>query len=197
VLTGAMFTCNWNATTPFTDLPGSSWGDPAIACIYGLGVTTGTSPTTYSPAGRVTRVQMAAFLTRLYETMVGDPCPVGPTPFTDLPGSSWGDPAIACIYGLGVTTGTSVTTYAPDDLVSRMQMATFLDRLWQAVRGSTEPVVATPFTDMPGNWADDSIARVFALGITTGTSPTRFSPRDDVTRVQMAAFLARFYEAAP
>ncbi|MEQ8840745.1 MAG: S-layer homology domain-containing protein [Acidimicrobiales bacterium] len=197
IAAGLVFECDDAATTPFTDMPGLSWGDPAIACLYDLGVTTGTTATTYSPFGSVTRMQMAAFMARLYEAMVGEPCPVADTPFTDLTGSSWGDPAIGCIYGLGVTTGTSPTTYSPGDPVRREQMAAFLDRLWQAIREQTAPIVDVPFTDMPGNYADDSIARVFGLGITTGTSPSTYSPGDDVTRVQMAAFLTRFYEAEP
>lgn len=191
------FSCVDDASVPFTDMPGLTWGDPAIACLYDIGVTTGTSSTTYDPYGDVTRMQMAAFMARLYEVMVGEPCPVAATPFTDLLGSSWGDPAIGCIYGLRVTTGTSPTTYSPNDRVTRMQVAAFLDRLWQAIRGETAPKVATGFTDLPGNYADDSIARVFGLGITTGTSPRNYAPYDDVSRVQMAAFLARFYEAEP
>ena len=43
----------------------SSYDD--IACIYVLGITTGTSPTTYSPGADVTRAQMASFLARLYK----------------------------------------------------------------------------------------------------------------------------------
>ena len=40
---------------------------------------------------------------------------------------------IACIHGLGITTGTSPTTYRPDDPVDRDQMASFLARLWRAL----------------------------------------------------------------
>ena len=184
-----------DTTTPFEDLPGN-WADDFIACIYGLGVTTGTSATTYGPTGHVTRMQMAAFMSRLYETMTGTDCPAVDTPFEDLPGN-WADGAIACIYGLGVTTGTSATTYDPNGRVTRMQMAAFLDRLWTAIRGSQAPTPDSPFLDLPGNWADAAIARVYGLGITTGTSATTYAPGGLVTRMQMAAFIARFYEATP
>ncbi|MEO0495602.1 MAG: S-layer homology domain-containing protein, partial [Actinomycetota bacterium] len=182
-------------TTPFEDLPGN-WADAAIACIYGLGVTTGTSATTYGPTGHVTRMQMAAFMSRLYETMTGTECEAVATPFEDLPGN-WADAAIACIYGLGVTTGTSATTYDPNGRVTRMQMAAFLDRLWTAIRLEQAPTPESPFVDLPGNWADAAIARVYGLGITTGTSATTYDPNGLVTRMQMAAFIARFYEAVP
>ncbi|MFT7607234.1 MAG: hypothetical protein ACI9MX_000289, partial [Candidatus Aldehydirespiratoraceae bacterium] len=39
-----------------------------ISCIFGLGITTGTGPSTYNPNGNVTREQMAAFIARLWRT---------------------------------------------------------------------------------------------------------------------------------
>ncbi|MEQ8840827.1 MAG: S-layer homology domain-containing protein [Acidimicrobiales bacterium] len=57
-------------TTPhgFTDVAASSFAAADIACIKALGITTGTSPTTYDPTGSVTREQMAAFLARTWRT---------------------------------------------------------------------------------------------------------------------------------
>ena len=77
-------------------------------------------------------------------------------------------------------------------------MAAFITRLWEAVREYEAAIVATPFLDLPGvSWADDAIARLYSLGITEGTSGTTYSPGEFVSRMQMAAFLARFYEAVP
>jgi S-layer homology domain len=50
---------------PFTDIGGLSQNfQDSIAALYQSGITTGTSPTTYSPGNPVTRAQMAAFLAR-------------------------------------------------------------------------------------------------------------------------------------
>ncbi len=181
---------------PFTDVPASSFARDDVTCIYNLGVTTGTSLTTFSPGDNVTREQMAAFLSRLYKSMTGGDAPIVATPFTDVPAASFASDDIARIFGLGITTGTSSTTYSPGDDVSREQMAAFLSRLYKAATGSDAPIVATPFTDVPAaSFASDDIARIFGLGITTGTSSTTFSPGDEVTRIQMAAFLARLFLA--
>lgn len=189
--------CNPQATSPFVDLPAAVWVRDAVSCLYDLGLTTGTSPTTFSPNGEVTRVQMAAFMQRMYELLTGEDCPIATTPFNDLPGTSWGDPAIACLYGLGVTTGTSASSFSPSDPVTRMQMAAFIARLWNTINDGTPVIPTTPFTDLPGvAWAGDGIKQIYGLGITTGTTPTTYSPYDSVTRMQMAAFLARLYEAA-
>ena len=48
---------------PFTDVAADAFC-PFVLEIFTLGITTGTTPTTYDPAGLVTRLQMAAFLSR-------------------------------------------------------------------------------------------------------------------------------------
>jgi hypothetical protein len=97
-----------------------------------------------------------------------------------------------------VTTGTSATTYSPKDNVTREQMASFLARLYGALTGGLAPVVSTPFTDLAtaSAFAREDIARIYGLGITTGTSATTYSPKDNVTREQMASFLARLFRVA-
>ena len=59
-------------------------------------------------------------------------CPGGVMPFVDVSPTSFAAADIACIFGLGITTGTSLTTYDPAGLVSREQMAAFVARLWRA-----------------------------------------------------------------
>ena len=180
------------APTPFTDVPATSFAALDVRCIFGFGVTKGTSATTYSPGDLVTREQMAAFLARVFAVLVGAPCPTPPTPFTDVPATSFAALDVRCIYGLGVTTGTSATTYSPGDFVTREQMAAFLSRLFRALTGRFHPETAHPFTDLsPTSFAFLDVGRLFDLGITTGTSATTYSPGDFVTREQMAAFLAR------
>ncbi|MEZ5168018.1 MAG: S-layer homology domain-containing protein [Acidimicrobiales bacterium] len=180
-------------SAPFVDMAGS-FAKSAVDCLYKLKITTGTSPVTYSPKALVTREQMAAFLARLYGVVEGEPAPVVPTGFRDT-GSSFARDDIARIFGLGVTTGTSPTTYSPKDIVTREQMAAFLARMYRAMTGTNAPVVSTPFSDTGGSFARNDIARIYGLGLTTGTSPTTYSPKAPVTREQMAAFLTRLLDA--
>ena len=48
---------------PFTDVSDAGFC-PFVLEIFTLGITTGTTPTTYDPTGNVSRLQMAAFLSR-------------------------------------------------------------------------------------------------------------------------------------
>jgi hypothetical protein len=182
---GAAFTCP-DGATPFDDVAPTSFAYDDISCIYGLGLTNGTSPTTFGTDQFVTREQMAAFLARLAR-LFGTDVPGATHPFTDVSPNSF-----------GVTKGTGDgSTYSPTDYVTREQMASFLARLYSVVFGSpSSPVLAlvvpTPFSDVaPDSFALADIGRIYGLDLTSGTGPTTYAPDTHVTREQMAAFLAR------
>lgn len=104
----------------FTD-DGSSIFEADINSIAQYGITVGSGGE-YFPTENVTRGQMAAFIKRAFQLGAG-----GATPFTDISSSIFqGD--IEAIYAADITVGTSATTYSPQDLVTRGQMATFLAR---------------------------------------------------------------------
>lgn len=192
-ITGAAQGCAMGPNR-FTDVSAASTFSFAdIGCIRILGITTGVSPTAYAPGSPVTREQMASFLARLYRGL-GGTCSSAATPFGDL-GGSFAAADIACIYHLGVTTGTSAAAYGPTEIVSREQMASFLSRLWRAL-GKTCASTTPSFTDIGAAFAPDDIACVNNLGIAYGTSATTYSPGLSVNRETMAAFLGRFWRAA-
>ena len=115
-------------STPFVDVPGGQAGAD-VACIYHLGITTGTSSTTYSPDTIVNRAQLVTFLARLWVAL-GETCPEDPTPFVDEE-PAWAVDGIRCMFGLGVTEGTSATTFSPHDDVIRLHLAAFASRFAQ------------------------------------------------------------------
>jgi len=120
-------------THPFVDLPPGSFANADIGCIASLDITHGTTLTTYGPTEFVTRVQMAAFLARLYRSITGLACVGGPLSFSDVSDGDFGAGDIGCIASLDITHGTTLTTYGPTDLVTREQMAAFLARLYRSI----------------------------------------------------------------
>ncbi|MEM9467635.1 MAG: S-layer homology domain-containing protein, partial [Actinomycetota bacterium] len=52
---GADSICGRDGDLPFTDIDPTDWAYADIACIHDLAITTGTTPTTYSPDDPVTR----------------------------------------------------------------------------------------------------------------------------------------------
>ena len=88
-----------------------------------------------------------------------------------------------------LTNGTSATTFSPDAICTRGQMATFL------YRNAKTPVVTGThaFTDVKVDaYYNDAVIWAAAEGITVGTSATTFSPDADCTRGQMVTFLYRY-----
>ena len=188
---GVKADCDTTAT-PFEDLSEATYGQDEVACIYNLEITNGVNATTYGHNQVVTRQQMAAFLARMYRA-VGGECDNSATPFTDIADLSYGQDDIACIYNLGVTQGVNATTYGPDMSVTRQQMGVFLARMYIAVGGLCDGswTVLEDVQYLP--WGSTHINCIYNLGITTGTSPTTYSPLNLVTRLQMGVFLARLW----
>lgn len=112
----------------FTDIASlDAVAQKAINQVKQLGVTAGTSATTFSPNDIVPRWQMAIFLVRLAEK-AGVTLPSGASQgFTDIAGlSAAAQTAINQAKQLGITDGTSATTFGPTANVLRWQMALFI-----------------------------------------------------------------------
>jgi hypothetical protein len=171
---------------PFVDVDGEAFFAEPVAWLVATGATSGTSPTTFSPHDTVTRGQLATFLWRLE----GQPAPLGEvTDFADVDPDAFYATAVAWLASTGATTGTSATTFSPDDTVSRGQLATFL---WRLDGSPSIDGASSSFGDVdPEAFFADPVTWLAATGITSGTSPTTFSPHDTVTRGQLATFLWR------
>jgi hypothetical protein len=129
----------------FTDISAlTAETQTAINQVAQLSVTAGVAPGLFSPTTQVTRWQMAIFLSRfVYATQFALPVPA-PTGFTDIAGLSVeAQDAISVVKSLGITSGTSATTFSPNDVVTREQMAAFLVRTLQV----TFTLAASSFTD--------------------------------------------------
>ena len=173
---------------PFEDVSSDAYYYDAVLWAVKAGITSGTSATTFSPDNPCTRAQMATFLWRA----AGSPDPVSKTCiFADVPADAYYATAVQWAYEQGITSGTSATTYSPDEPCTRGQMATFL---WRNA-GSQAPVSNTnQFADVPAvKYYAVAVQWAYEQKITSGTSATTFSPNDPCTRAQMVTFLYRYY----
>ena len=96
--------------------------DAAVSWMSHNEITTGTSPTTFGPDTALTRAHLVTFLWRL----AGEPAaPVHP--FVDVH-ASWQQGSVSWAADLGITTGTTETTFDPDATLTRAHLVTFLWR---------------------------------------------------------------------
>ena len=118
----------------FSDLPvaGKDWMQPWVEEFYENGITTGCgmNPLRYCPERNVTRAEMAVFLLRtMHGASYTPPAATGGI-FSDIPvaGKEWMAPWIEQFYREGITTGCSAGKFCPEQLVTRAEMAVFIDR---------------------------------------------------------------------
>jgi serine protease len=182
---------------PVGTTPAPAFGDlaetvhrPGIACATWWGVASGRTPDRYEPSGSVTRGQLASFIARTLSA-TGLDLPVDPPDaFPDDAGSVH-ERSIDQLAALRVVQGRGDGTFAPDAVVTRAEMATFLVR-------AHDVVAATPLGDAPDRFADDdasvhapNIDKIAGAGLAGGVAPGAYSPTTPVQRGQMATFLAR------
>jgi minor extracellular protease Epr len=150
------------------------------------GITQGCNPpsnTFFCPNGKVTRGEMAVFISRALNL----PIPSGDH-FAD-DGGMFYESAANRLYEAGITVGCGSARFCGDRTLPREQMAVFL------VRANNLPATGTDyFTDDENSPFEDHINRIAEAKITLGCNPpanTHFCPNDTVTRGEMAAFFKR------
>ena len=108
--------------------------------------------------------------------------------YTDIP-TDWAKEGICFVIENGLMVGTTSTTFAPKDTLTRAMLVTVLYRM------AGSPAVDAPsgFTDVAdGQWYSDAIAWAAANGIVNGVGGNKFAPSEPVTREQLAAIFFRY-----
>lgn len=159
-----------------------------IEAIRAADITRGCNPPRndrFCPDDPVTRGEMAAFLARALGL------PPGPDRFSDDADSVFsGD--IDALAAAGITKGCNPPAndrFCPNRSITRGEMAAFLTRAYRYVATDGDR-----FADDDDSIFEREIDALAAAGVTRGCNPPandRFCPSDDVTRGQMASFLAR------
>lgn len=103
-------------------------------------------------------------------------------PFTDVSGNKT-IKNVGWAFNNGIVTGTSETTFSPNDNCTRIQ---FIMMLWK-LNGSKEVGGANPFKDISGNKTTKAILWALDAGIIN--SGETFNPNDPISRVQVVLIL--------
>lgn len=173
---------------PFLDAGSSAYWTAASDWALYAGVTTGIAPGVFGPTRSLTRAEAVTFLWRFMGSPVGHPS----SGFPDVVPGSFYERAVDWALAAGVTTGLPGGVFGPGDPVTRAQLATFM------FRTVGEPGGAPPsgFADViVGSWYELAVAWMAQTGITTGTSPTTFSPERVIDRAQLITLLFRLADS--
>ena len=112
-----------------------------------------------------------------------------PGHFTDVKAGAYYEDAVKWAVDKAVTSGKTVTTFAPNESCTRAQAVTFL---WRAA-GSPEPTASEmTFTDVKaGSYYYKAVLWAVENKITSGMSDTLFAPDATCSRSQIVTFLYR------
>lgn len=166
---------------PFSDIAGTTH-EQAIVAVVEADIASGFPDGTFRPGDGVTRGQMAAFLDRALDLPVWEP--TEPLPFPDVAGTTH-EASIFAVAQAGIASGFPDGTFRPGATVTRGQMATFIRNAFDLPPGEA------PFDDVAGTAHEAAIGAVAEAGIAGGFPDGSYRPGDDVTRGQMATFMAR------
>ena len=184
-----------DVTQMFTDVE-KNWAYPGIQYCVTHGIMGGMGDGTFAPTGTTTRAQIVQILYNLE----GTPAVSGTTPFTDLT-ANWYKPAILWAYQNNVVAGTSPTTFAPDQPVTREQIAVILTQYMFHVlkmERTWTPADLSKFPDgaQVSSWAKEAMQDAVAIGLINGTKApdglVYLDPQGSATRQQVATILMNF-----
>ncbi|MEE1130380.1 MAG: S-layer homology domain-containing protein, partial [Caryophanon sp.] len=176
-------------TLPFTDIEPTNYSAPYIAKLYELGITTGTTDTTFSPKANLTRSQFAVMIARALKLE-----PKGAPTFKDVQGKWYADSVQALVEN-GIVQGVDENTFAPGNTITRQQTAVMLFRVLQFAGYDALADVPT-FNDAANisPYAQQAFATLQKLNILTGNEGFA-NPHEQLTRQQMAKLLVLTLEA--
>jgi hypothetical protein len=144
----------------------------------------------------ITREEFCELALVLYEKTTGKtPAPYAPNPFTDTT-----NPQILKAFALGITKGTSATTFDPNKTITRQECATMLFRTIKGIVPEADYSI-TGVPDFPDqkdidSWAVEGTKYMSKLGIIKGDDKGYFMPKAATTAQQATGYGTATREAA-
>ena len=182
------------AEIKYSDVTGH-WANDEIAKVSGSGLMKGVSETEFSPDTTLTRAMFATILYRFAYDGNSD-VNTEKQVFSDVAGDAWYAAAVVWCADGKIILGVAENTFAPDNFITREQMALILYRYALSL-GETEKMdtenrkPAFSDTDTLSDESKAAIKWASENGLVTGLPDGRFAPKDNVTRAQCAAVFAR------
>ena len=193
--------CPGGAACPsfrFRDVPApSNWAHEGIDYCVRHGLMSGFDATTFSPDTVSTRAQIVMILYNLS----GDTTDYSKyyVPFTDVRPGTWYYNAVAWGYDKDIVAGMTPTTFAPDGLITREQMAVLLygytEKYAPAYLGGAASLNSFPDAASVSNWAYAAMSWAVGNGLISGIASNGadyLAPSGGATRAQIAAIMMRY-----
>ena len=117
--------------------------------------------------------------------------------FTDVKSNAYYAPYAAWATQKEIVNGTTATTFAPDNKITREQMAVIManyaDKMGYSIPKTLEAVTFADNAQI-SSWAKDAVKAMQQAGVMSGKANNLFDPKGSVTRAEAATILHRFVE---
>ena len=176
---------------PFADIHKNDWFYDSVKYAYENGLMKGVSNTEFAPQNDITR---AMFVTVLYR--IENEPQTAQAAFIDIESGSYYEKAVAWASNNGIVFGISENQFAPNDNITREQMAAMIYR-YAAFKGyDITTSGSTAYTDNGdiSDYAKDAVIWAAEKSIMTGNTDGSFAPKANTTRAQAAAVFMRILE---
>lgn len=176
---------------PFIDVDENDWFYDAVTYVYSEGMMDGVSDTQFAPNSNLTRGMVVTMLYRLED----EPRVTGSSGFDDVASGAWYADAVTWAAENGIVNGVSDAEFAPNDNITREQLAAILYRYAEHndydVSGRDD---LSEFTDRDSisGYALDAMRWAVDEGLITGVTDTTIEPLGTATRAQAATMFMRF-----
>jgi hypothetical protein len=179
---------------PFTDVKESDWFYDSVRYVYENNMFTGVEADKFEPQSNLTRAMLVTVLYRSED----EPEITESSGFKDVEAESWYENAVAWAESNGIVKGYSDTEFAPNDNITREQIAAIMFRFAQFKETVPEGewAIQLDYADLAdiSDWASESVMYCKLNGIMLGNDNNEFKPSDNATRAEAAAIMQRFTE---
>ena len=199
--TGGSTVCPGGPSCPsygFRDVAGpADWSHEGIDYCVRRSLMVGTGVGTFSPDMACSRAQIVQILYNLS----GDKTDYGNyyLPFTDVAPGDWFYEAVAWAYTNDIVAGTSASTFAPNDVITREQMAVILygytAKFAPEFTGNAASLNTFPDAGSVANWAYAAMSWAVGNGLISGMGSggvSYLAPQGSATRAQASAIIMRY-----
>ena len=179
----------------FTDVKESDWYYATVKYVSENGIFNGMTETTFVPSSPLTR---AMLVTVLYRS-AGSPRIESDSKFSDVGITDWYGAAVIWASENGIVNGISETEFAPNNNITREQIATIVYRYakskgYDVAQGG---MAVREYEDYEtiSSWAGEAMQWAVNTKLITGKTETTVNPLDNATRAEAATIIMRFIEA--
>lgn len=177
----------------FTDIE-NSWAKSQIDFVTEREIFIGVGDSKFAPETGMTRAMFATIIGRLYERSYGPLATTGGATFTDVNYDSWYGPYLTWCAEKGIVKGIGGNLFAPEQQVTRQEMAAMLTRFAEVLNLSVQNDSSLQYTDASqiAQWAQSGARFCQENGIIEGRTGGVFAPTAFGSRAEVSAMVERF-----